>query len=162
MGGSDRALMLATPGLAVLAAFALPTLKAQRRRSDRLVLGLLLQPRRPRSVGDLPLDADRRAGQAAGQHRSHRSGFVPQLSVVALAVAALGTLAWLWLVRWRTSRHRHPLWKSLVLPASGVALAWLLTMTLLLPPLTTAAARARWWPWSTVTCRAAPVCARPA
>ena len=29
----------------------------------------------------------------------------------------------------------HPLWKSLVLPASGVALCWLLVMTLLLPPL---------------------------
>jgi hypothetical protein len=39
-------------------------------------------------------------------------------------------VAWLGLVR-----HRHPLWKSLVLPASGVALAWLLTMTLLLPAL---------------------------
>ena len=45
----------------------------------------------------------------------------------------LGTLAWLWLVRWRTGRHRHALWKSLVLPAGGVALCWLLLMTLWLP-----------------------------
>ena len=30
-------------------------------------------------------------------------------------------LAWLWLVRWRTGRHRHALWKSLVLPAGGVS-----------------------------------------
>ena len=52
-----------------------------------------------------------------------------------LALALAGTLAWLWLVRWRTGRHRHPLWKSLVLPAGGVALCWLLVMTLLLPPL---------------------------
>jgi hypothetical protein len=37
------------------------------------------------------------------------------------------------LVRWRTGRHRHALWKSLVLPASGVALCWLLLMTLWLP-----------------------------
>lgn len=62
-------------------------------------------------------------------------GFTPHFSVLALISAGLGTLAWLWLVRWRTSRNRHPLWKSLVLPASGVALAWLLTMTLLLPAL---------------------------
>ena len=48
-------------------------------------------------------------------------------------LALLGTLAWLWLVRWRTGRHRHPLWKSLVLPAGGVALCWLLVMTLMLP-----------------------------
>jgi len=48
-------------------------------------------------------------------------------------LAALGTLAWLWLVHWRTGRNRHPLWKSLVLPASGVTLCWLLGMTLWLP-----------------------------
>jgi len=47
--------------------------------------------------------------------------------------AAAGTLAWIGLVRWRTAEHRHPVWKSLVLPASGVALAWLLSMTLMLP-----------------------------
>ncbi|HEY9065588.1 MAG TPA: hypothetical protein VIO33_11445, partial [Burkholderiaceae bacterium] len=62
-------------------------------------------------------------------------GFVPHFSLVAFIAALAGTLAWLWLVRWRTGRTRHPLWKSLVLPASGVALCWLLVMTLLLPPL---------------------------
>jgi len=56
-------------------------------------------------------------------------------SGLALALALAGTLAWLWLVRWRTGRHRHPLWKSLVLPAGGVSICWLLVMTLLLPPL---------------------------
>ena len=45
------------------------------------------------------------------------------------------TLSWLALVRWRTARHRHALWKSLALPAGGVALGWLLVMSLLLPPL---------------------------
>ena len=48
-------------------------------------------------------------------------------------LALAGTLAWLWLVRWRTGRHRDALWKSLVLPAGGVALCWLLLMTLWLP-----------------------------
>jgi len=60
---------------------------------------------------------------------------VPTFSLIAFIAATLGTLAWLWLVKWRTGRSRHPLWKSLVLPASGVALCWLLLMTLLLPPL---------------------------
>jgi hypothetical protein len=60
-------------------------------------------------------------------------GFVPSFSALALAIAGLATLAWLWLVQWRTGRQRHPLWKSMVLPASGVALCWLLAMTLGLP-----------------------------
>jgi 4-amino-4-deoxy-L-arabinose transferase-like glycosyltransferase len=62
-------------------------------------------------------------------------GFVHGFSAPGLTFAVLGTLAWLWLVRWRTRRSRHPLWKSLVLPAGGVSLCWLLVMTLLLPPL---------------------------
>jgi hypothetical protein len=55
--------------------------------------------------------------------------------VSALLFAIAGSAAWLWLVHWRTRRTRHPLWKSMVLPASGVSLCWLLVMTLLLPPL---------------------------
>jgi len=62
-------------------------------------------------------------------------GYANTFSGVALILALVGTLAWLWLVRWRTGRHRHPLWKSLVLPAGGVSICWLLVMTLLLPPL---------------------------
>ena len=54
---------------------------------------------------------------------------------MALAFAVAATVAWLALVRWRTARHRHALWKSLALPAGGVALGWLLIMSLLLPPL---------------------------
>jgi hypothetical protein len=38
-------------------------------------------------------------------------------------------------VRWRAGRHRSALWKSLVLPAGGTALCWLLFMTLWLPVL---------------------------
>jgi hypothetical protein len=50
-------------------------------------------------------------------------------------VALAGTLAWAWLVRWRTGRHPPVIWKSLVLPAAGTALCWLLLMTLGLPVL---------------------------
>ena len=135
MGGSDRALMLALPPLAVLAAFALPTL--QRSTAAAIdwfsvfffsiggiviwVVYVSIQTGVPRQPA---LNIARLA-----------PGYVPSFSLLALALALLGTLAWLWLVKWRTGRSRHPLWKSLVLPASGVALCWLLLMTLLLPPL---------------------------
>ena len=48
-------------------------------------------------------------------------------------LASAATLAWIGLVRWRTGRHRAVIWKSVVLPAGGVALCWLLLMTLWLP-----------------------------
>jgi hypothetical protein len=47
--------------------------------------------------------------------------------------ALLATFAWLSLVRWRTGRNPHALWKSMVLPAGGVTLCWILLMTLWLP-----------------------------
>jgi hypothetical protein len=37
------------------------------------------------------------------------------------------------LVLWRVGRHRTAMWKSMVLPAGGTALCWLLLMTLWLP-----------------------------
>ncbi|RZI93381.1 MAG: hypothetical protein EOP78_11325, partial [Variovorax sp.] len=61
-------------------------------------------------------------------------GFVPHFSLIAFVLALLATLAWIWLVRWRTGRHRAALWKTLVLPAGGTALCWMLLMTLWLPP----------------------------
>jgi len=62
-------------------------------------------------------------------------GFVPSFGLLPFLVALLATVAWLGLVRWRTKRSREAIWKSLVLPASGTALAWLLVMTLWLPVL---------------------------
>jgi len=135
MGGSERALMLALPPLAILAAFALPTLS----RSAAAAIDLF-------SVGFFSICAiviwviyaSMQTGvpaQPAINIARLARGYVPSFSVVAFVAALLGTTAWLWLVKWRTGRTRHPLWKSLVLPASGVALCWLLVMTLLLPPL---------------------------
>lgn len=144
MGGVDRALMLALPGLAVLAAFALPTFQ----RSTGAAIDWF-------SVFFFSLSALAVWVIHASMHwglpakplaniRRLAPGFEPQFSALAVVVAAVATLAWLWLVRWRTSRHRHPLWKTLVLPASGVALAWLLTMTLLLPVLDYARSPRAW------------------
>lgn len=130
---SDRALLLGLPALATLAAFALPTLE---RRLSALIdwftlffftaIGLLIWgvwiamqtgiP--PKSV----LFVERLV-----------PGYIPSFSLIPFLIALLGTLAWVWLVTWRVGRHRTAMWKSMVLPAGGTALCWLLLLTLWLP-----------------------------
>lgn len=135
MDGSDRALLLALPAMAVLAAFALPTL----RRGIAAAMDWF-------SVFFFSAFAlfvwlyyvSMQLGwpaQPLANLRKLMRGFEPSFNLFALLAAALGTIAWLALVRWRTARHQHALWKSLALPAGGVALGWLLAMTLALPPL---------------------------
>lgn len=130
---SDRALLLALPALAALAAFALPTL---RRGLSALIdwFTLLFF-----SIGAiavwvvwLAVQTGVPAKPAANVARL-APGFVPEFSSFAFTVALAATLAWGALVRWRTGRHRTALWKSLVLPAAGATLGWLLVMTLWLP-----------------------------
>ena len=135
MGGSDRALLLGLPPLAVLAAFALPTL----RRSTSAAIDWFSVFFFSAAAGIVwVVYVSMQTGvpaQPAINIARLASGYTPRFSSFALLLAALGTLAWMWLVKWRTGRGQHPLWKSLVLPASGVALFWLLVMTLMLPPL---------------------------
>ncbi|HEU4459041.1 MAG TPA: hypothetical protein VFR90_07975 [Methylibium sp.] len=135
MGGSDRALMLGLPALAVLAAFALPTL--QRSVSAAIdwfsvaffsALAIVIW------VVYAALQTGMPAKTAANVARLV-PGYPGSFSWIALGFAVAATLAWLLLVRWRTGRHRPVLWKSLVLPAGGLSLCWLLAMTLLLPVL---------------------------
>ncbi|WP_420821241.1 hypothetical protein [Ramlibacter rhizophilus] len=132
---SDRALLLGLPALAALAAFALPTLS---RTVSALVdwftllffTGCVLVI----WVVWISLQTGVPAKPAANVLRL-LPGFEPRFTVVAFAAALAGTLAWGWLVRWRVGRHRSALWKSLVLPAGGAALCWLLVMSLWLPVL---------------------------
>lgn len=135
MGGSDRALMLALPSLAVLAAFILPTL--QRSTAAAIdwfsvffftICALFVW------VMYVAMQTGWPAKPAANVAKL-AVGFVPQFSGFALVLGLLASAAWLWLVMWRTGRNRHPLWKSLVLPAGGISLCWLLAMTLWLPVL---------------------------
>ncbi len=133
MGGSDRALMLAVPGVAVLAAFALPTLKRSAGSaidwfSVFFFTGLAIAI----WVFYIGLMTGAPA-KAALRIARLLPGFEAHFSAPLLVIAIAGTLAWLALVRWRTARVQHALWKSLVLPASGVALSWLLLLTLGLP-----------------------------
>ena len=129
----DRSLLLTLPALATLAAFALPTLE---RSVAALidwftllfftgcavviwVVWLAMQTGVPR--------------QPAANVTKLAPGFEPSFSPVAFGIALAATLAWMWLVRWRAGRHRAAIWKSMVLPAGGAALCWLLLMTLWLP-----------------------------
>jgi 4-amino-4-deoxy-L-arabinose transferase-like glycosyltransferase len=135
MGGFDRALMLALPGLAVLAAFALPTLK----RSTAAAVdwfsvvffttaALFVWVMYAAIITGVPAKPAANVARLA-------PGFVASFSAAPFVLALIATAAWIALVRWRTARHQHALWKSLLLPAGGVALSWLLAMTLLLPVL---------------------------
>jgi 4-amino-4-deoxy-L-arabinose transferase-like glycosyltransferase len=133
MGSSDRALMLSLPALAVLAAFALPTLqRGTAAAMDWFSLFFFTGAAIALWVVYLSLQTGLPAKPAANVMKL-APGYPVSFSATALAIALAGTLAWFALVRWRTARHRHPLWKSLVLPAAGVALCWLLAMTLMLP-----------------------------
>lgn len=130
---SDRALMLALPSLATLAAFALPTL--QRSVSALVdwftllffsgcgivlwIIWVAMQTGFPR--------------QPAANVLRQAPGFVASFSWATLLVALTATVAWGWIVAWRVGRHRPAIWKSLVLPASGAAWCWLLLMTLWMP-----------------------------
>jgi len=135
MGSSERALLLGLPGLAVLAAFALPTLNRSTTAAiDWFSMILFTAGAIAIWVIYLSVQTGVPAKPAANIQRLG-PGFEPVFSAVALAFALVATGCWLWLLRWRTARHRPALWKSLVLPASGVALCWMLLMTLGLPML---------------------------
>jgi hypothetical protein len=132
---ADRSLLLALPALAALAAFALPTL--ERSVSALIdwftliffsgcgvtiwVIWISLQTGVPR--------------QPAANVARLAPGFEHSFSLTPFLIAVGATLAWAWLVKWRVGRHRAAIWKSLVLPAGGSVLCWLLLMTLWLPML---------------------------
>lgn len=135
MGGSDRALMLGLPGVAVLAALALPTFRRSTAAAvDWFSMLLFTVAAAFVWLMYVAMHTGVPSKPAANLARLAQ-GFEPVFSWPGLLLALAGTASWIWLVRWRTGRHREALWKSLVLPAGGVALCWLLVMTLWLPVL---------------------------
>lgn len=129
----DRTLLLALPALSLLAAFALPTLK----RSVTALLdwfSVVFFSLCALSVWViwLAMLTGIPAKPAANVARL-APGFVLEFSGLSMALATLGTIGWLWVVRWRLGKHPSVLWKSLVLPATGGTLCWLLLMTLWMP-----------------------------
>jgi 4-amino-4-deoxy-L-arabinose transferase-like glycosyltransferase len=132
-GLSDRALLTSLPAIATLAALALPTLK---RSLGALIdwFTLLFFSFCALSIWVvwLAMQTGTPAKPAANVAR-FAPEFAPSFSLGALALALAATLAWGALVRWRTGHHRAAIWKSLVLPASGATLCWLLLTSLWLP-----------------------------
>ncbi len=129
----ERALLLALPALAALAAFALPTLgRSVAALVDWFTLLFFSGWAVVFWVHWWGWQTGTPATPAANIARQV-PGLLPAFSWAAFAVALVATLAWLWLVRWRVGRYQHAIWKSLVLPAGGMALLWLLLTTLMLP-----------------------------
>lgn len=132
-GLSDRALLTSLPAIATLAALALPTL--QRSLGALIdwftllffsICALLIW------IVWLAMQTGTPAAPARNVARLAPE-FVPEFSTGAFALALAATIAWGALVKWRTGHHRAAIWKSLVLPAGGAVLCWLLLTTLWLP-----------------------------
>jgi len=129
----DRTLLLALPAFAALASFALPTLKRQvAALIDWFTLlffsgcGIIIWVVWIAMQTGFPSQPSANVARLA-------PGFVASFSATAFFIAMAATLVWAWLVKWRVGRHRAAIWKSLVLPAGGAALCWLLLMTLWMP-----------------------------
>lgn len=130
---AERSLLLALPALAALAAFALPTLKRSvAALIDWFTLLFFSGCAAIIWVVWIAMQTGVPSQPAANVARL-APGFEPGFTVLAFLTAMAATLAWAWLVLWRVGRHRAAIWKSLVLPAGGAALCWLLLMTLWLP-----------------------------
>jgi hypothetical protein len=129
----DRALLLALPALAALAAFALPTLS---RNLSALIDWFTLLFFTSCCLIIWVVWIAMQTGfppQPAANVARLAPGFEHKFVILPFIFALLGTLAWGWLVKWRVGRHRSALWKCLVLPAGGAALCWLLLTTLWMP-----------------------------
>jgi hypothetical protein len=130
---ADRSLLLALPALAALAAFALPTLgRSVGALIDWFTLiffsgcALIIWIVWFSMQTGFPAPPARNVARLA-------PGFVHSFSLTLFLIALSASLVWAWLVFWRAGRHRSAIWKSLVLPAGGAALCWLLLMTLWMP-----------------------------
>lgn len=132
---ADRSLLLALPALAALAAFALPTLsRSVSALIDWFTLIFFTGCALVIWAVWLSLQTGIPAQPAANVTRL-LPGFVSSFSIASLTIALAASFTWAWLVFWRVGRHRSAIWKSVVLPAGGAALCWLLLLTLWLPML---------------------------
>jgi len=130
---ADRSLLLALPALAALAAFALPTLgRSVGALIDWFTLiffsgcALIIWVVWISMQTGFPAAPARNVARLA-------PGFIHSFSFTLFFIAVSASAVWAWLVFWRVGRHRSAIWKSVVLPAGGAALCWLLLMTLWLP-----------------------------
>lgn len=131
----ERSLLVSLPALAALAALALPTFK---RSLTALIDWFTLIFFSSCAVVIWVIWIATQTGvpaQPAANVARLAPLFVPSFSWPSFLPALVASVLWVWLVGWRAGRHRSALWKSLVLPAGGAALCWVLLMTLWLPML---------------------------
>ncbi|ALL65097.1 putative inner membrane transmembrane protein [Paraburkholderia caribensis MBA4] len=131
--GSNRLFMLLTPALAVIAAFALPTLKRGAINAidwfavlSFTVLGSFVWLVWLAGMTGFPHQLARNLARLA-------PGFTPQFKILSFVCAVAVTVCWFVLVQWRVARHPKVLWRSVVLSSAGTTLMWVLLMTLWLP-----------------------------
>ena len=130
---ADTTLLLALPPLAALAAFSLVTMNRQvSALMDWFavlffsVSGIIIW------VVWVAMHTGAPAAPAANVARLLPT-YVPRIVWWELVFALAVSGAWAALVHWRGGRHRTAIWKTLVLPAGGATLCWLLLATLWMP-----------------------------
>ncbi|HVE11464.1 MAG TPA: glycosyltransferase family 39 protein [Paraburkholderia sp.] len=130
---TNRLYMLPLPALAVLASFALPTLKRGAINAfdwfavlSFTVLSSFVWLVWFASMTGFPFFLARNLSRLV-------PGYVPQFKILSLVCAIAVTVCWIVLVQWRVARHPKVLWRSVVLSSAGTTLMWVLLMTLWLP-----------------------------
>ncbi|RQQ58749.1 ArnT family glycosyltransferase [Burkholderia stagnalis] len=130
---SNRMYMLLLPPLAVLATFALPTLKRGAINAidwfavlSFTILGSFVWLVWLASLTGFPHPLARNLGRLL-------PGYEPHFKVLSFVCAVTVTVCWFLLARWRVSRQPKVLWRSVVLSGAGTTLMWVLLMTLWLP-----------------------------
>jgi hypothetical protein len=129
----DRWFLSALPCLSALAAFALPTLRrGMKSLVDLFTLIFFCGCAFVIWVVWIAMQTGVPPQPAANVARL-LPAFTPSFSAPVFLLAIAATLAWGWLVYWRVGKHRPAIWMSMVLPAGGAALCWMLLMSLWLP-----------------------------
>ncbi|KAF1017776.1 MAG: glycosyltransferase family 39 protein [Burkholderia sp.] len=130
---TNRVYMLLLPPLAVLATFALPTLKRGVINAidwfavlSFTILGSFVWLVWLASITGFPHALSRNLARLVPGYESH-------FNILAFACALISTLCWFALVRWRISHQPKVLSRSVVLSGAGTTLMWVLLMTLWLP-----------------------------
>ena len=129
----ERTLLLSLPALACLAAFALPTLKRSvAALIDWFTLLFFSGGALIIWVVWLSLQTGWPAQPAINVSRL-APGYVSEFEWVHTVIALLITGIWCKLIIWRLGRNPRFVWKSLILPATGALMCWVLLMTLWMP-----------------------------
>jgi 4-amino-4-deoxy-L-arabinose transferase-like glycosyltransferase len=127
---SDGQLLLVLPGLVMLAAIGLPTLRRGGANAfdwfSLLVYSIV-------AIFIWFAWFAKMTGAPAGFARSIARltpGVTYEFRPLVFGLAIAATIAWLAIVRWRIVSHPKVLWRSVVLASAGLILAWTLTSTL--------------------------------